>query len=137
MSARGLCCALAIAVLTASSEVHGQKPHPQDSSFTAVDALAQVYDYILDARFDQADAELERACGPAPLRRLRRPRRNRHLVADPDRSREPALDGEFSDRRRRGHRLLRSVGGARSGQRRGAVLSRRGLCGPGAVACAA
>lgn len=31
-----------------------------------VDALARVYDFILEARFDQADAELRRACGPAP-----------------------------------------------------------------------
>jgi tetratricopeptide (TPR) repeat protein len=30
------------------------------------DALARVYDFILDARFDQVDAELSRACGPAP-----------------------------------------------------------------------
>jgi hypothetical protein len=30
------------------------------------DALARVYDFILDARFDQVEAELERACGPAP-----------------------------------------------------------------------
>jgi tetratricopeptide (TPR) repeat protein len=33
---------------------------------TGIDGLARVYDYILDARFDQADAELQRACGPAP-----------------------------------------------------------------------
>jgi hypothetical protein len=31
-----------------------------------VDALARAYDFILEARFDQADAELRRACGPAP-----------------------------------------------------------------------
>jgi tetratricopeptide (TPR) repeat protein len=30
------------------------------------DALARVYDFILDARFDQVEAELSRACGPAP-----------------------------------------------------------------------
>jgi hypothetical protein len=30
------------------------------------DALVRVYEYILDARFDQVDAELRRACGPAP-----------------------------------------------------------------------
>jgi tetratricopeptide (TPR) repeat protein len=29
-------------------------------------ALARVYDAILDARFDDADAEIGRACGPAP-----------------------------------------------------------------------
>jgi tetratricopeptide (TPR) repeat protein len=31
-----------------------------------VDALARVYDDILDARFDQAESDLDRACGPAP-----------------------------------------------------------------------
>jgi tetratricopeptide (TPR) repeat protein len=30
------------------------------------DALVRVYDVILDARFDLVDAELRRACGPAP-----------------------------------------------------------------------
>jgi tetratricopeptide (TPR) repeat protein len=33
---------------------------------TGVEGLVRVYDYILDAQFDQADAELQRACGPAP-----------------------------------------------------------------------
>lgn len=36
------------------------------AELTGVDGLARVYDYILDARFDQADAELQRACGAAP-----------------------------------------------------------------------
>jgi tetratricopeptide (TPR) repeat protein len=36
------------------------------SDLKGADALVRVYDYILDARFDQADAELQRACGPAP-----------------------------------------------------------------------
>ena len=31
-----------------------------------VDGLARVYDDILDARFDQAESDLARACGPAP-----------------------------------------------------------------------
>jgi hypothetical protein len=31
-----------------------------------VERLARVYDAILDARFDQVDSELRRACGPAP-----------------------------------------------------------------------
>ena len=30
------------------------------------ESLARAYDFILDARFDQVDAELHRACGPAP-----------------------------------------------------------------------
>ena len=32
-----------------------------------VDGLARVYDDILDARFDQAESDLARACGPAPV----------------------------------------------------------------------
>jgi hypothetical protein len=36
------------------------------SDLTGADALVRVYDYILDARFDQAEAELQRACGVAP-----------------------------------------------------------------------
>ncbi|MEP6915267.1 MAG: tetratricopeptide repeat protein [Acidobacteriota bacterium] len=31
-----------------------------------IEALARAYDFILEARFDQVDAELRRACGPAP-----------------------------------------------------------------------
>jgi tetratricopeptide (TPR) repeat protein len=31
-----------------------------------VEGLARAYDYILEARFDQVEAELRRACGPAP-----------------------------------------------------------------------
>jgi hypothetical protein len=30
------------------------------------DGLARAYDVILDARFNTLDAELQRACGPAP-----------------------------------------------------------------------
>ncbi len=30
------------------------------------EGLARAYDFILDARFDQVEAELQRACGPAP-----------------------------------------------------------------------
>ena len=39
--------------------------HPA-RSIRGVDGLARAYDFILEARFDQADAELRRACGPAP-----------------------------------------------------------------------
>jgi hypothetical protein len=47
------------------------RPAPPAPASTAPDlrgedALARVYDFILDARFDQVDAELRRACGPAP-----------------------------------------------------------------------
>jgi hypothetical protein len=36
------------------------------SPLRGIDGLARAYDFILEARFDQAEAELRRACGPAP-----------------------------------------------------------------------
>jgi tetratricopeptide (TPR) repeat protein len=39
---------------------------PQHAGIRGVDGLSRAYDIILDARFDQIDAELRRACGPAP-----------------------------------------------------------------------
>jgi hypothetical protein len=39
---------------------------PAGHSIRGVDGLARAYDFILEARFDQAEAELRRACGPAP-----------------------------------------------------------------------
>ena len=56
-------CLAAGAVLCLAS-VAGSMRRP--SELTGVDGLVRVYDYILDAQFDQADAELQRACGPAP-----------------------------------------------------------------------
>ena len=49
-----ICLAVLAAAPAAAGELRG------------ADALARVYDVILDARFDQVDAELRRACGPAP-----------------------------------------------------------------------
>jgi tetratricopeptide (TPR) repeat protein len=63
---------------------------------TGIDALVRVYDYILDARFDQADAELQRACGPAPPEAcavLDATATWWRILMDPD---SRALDGEFS-----------------------------------------
>jgi Tetratricopeptide repeat len=37
-----------------------------DHAMRGIDGLARAYDFILEARFDQVDAELRRACGPAP-----------------------------------------------------------------------
>ena len=37
------------------------------ADLTGVDGLVRVYDAILDADFDRADAELKRACPPAPV----------------------------------------------------------------------
>jgi len=39
---------------------------PAGHQIRGVDALARAYDFILEARFDQVDAELRRACPPAP-----------------------------------------------------------------------
>lgn len=36
------------------------------SELRGIDGLVRAYDFILEARFDQVDAELRRACGPAP-----------------------------------------------------------------------
>ena len=37
-----------------------------DHRLRGEEALVRVYDFILEARFDQVEAELRRACGPAP-----------------------------------------------------------------------
>src|SRR3954469_332500 len=37
-----------------------------DHAMRGIDGLARAYDFILESRFDQVDAELRRACGPAP-----------------------------------------------------------------------
>lgn len=39
---------------------------PPARDLRGLDGLVRVYDFILEARFDQVDAELKRACGPAP-----------------------------------------------------------------------
>ena len=39
---------------------------PARRDIRGVDGLVRAYDFILEARFDQVDAELRRACGPAP-----------------------------------------------------------------------
>lgn len=54
---------LLTAVLTTSHAAGQQPRHP----LRGVDGLVRAYDFILEARFDQAEAELRRACGPAPV----------------------------------------------------------------------
>ena len=39
---------------------------PPARELRGVDGLVRAYDFILDARFDQVEPELRRACGPAP-----------------------------------------------------------------------
>lgn len=41
-------------------------PPPAPRELRGVDGLARAYDSILEARFDQVDADLRKACGPAP-----------------------------------------------------------------------
>jgi hypothetical protein len=41
-------------------------PLPPRYELRGEDTLARAYEFILEARFDQVDAELRRACGPAP-----------------------------------------------------------------------
>lgn len=57
-------CVIGAAAL--SGETTPSSPARARSELTGVDGLARVYDCILDARFAEVDAELQRACGPAP-----------------------------------------------------------------------
>jgi hypothetical protein len=44
----------------------GEPSFPPRYELRGEEALVRAYDFILDARFDQVEAELRRACGPAP-----------------------------------------------------------------------
>jgi tetratricopeptide (TPR) repeat protein len=60
------------------------------------DGLVRAYDFILDARFDQVDAELQRACGPAPAEACQVLRATAiwwRIQLDPE---DRSLDDEFS-----------------------------------------
>jgi tetratricopeptide (TPR) repeat protein len=57
--------AMMAALIVAAAPVHG--PDGAQRSLRGEDELARVYDHILDARFATLDAELRRACGPAPI----------------------------------------------------------------------
>jgi len=57
--------AIPAVLLLATLGLAGPPDHRQDG-LHGVDALLRVYDEILDARFDQARADLPHACGPAP-----------------------------------------------------------------------
>ena len=61
-----------------------------------VDGLVRAYDFILDARFDQVEPELRKACGPAPPQACEVVAATAlwwRIQLDPD---SPALDPEFS-----------------------------------------
>jgi hypothetical protein len=64
---------IAIGWVTAISGPASQEPPrrsvpalPPHYALRGEDGLVRAYDFILEARFDQVDAELRRACGPAP-----------------------------------------------------------------------
>ena len=70
---RAWCSVLGAVVLGCwALEAESGKPGAESSKLEAAadihgaDALVKVYDAILDARFDQAAAELQKACPPAP-----------------------------------------------------------------------
>lgn len=57
----------AAAVVVLAAPVLSASPAPPTArQLTGAEALVKVYDAILDARFDDADAELKKACPPAP-----------------------------------------------------------------------
>ena len=66
-----LLCAGLVTGLPAGLVLTGE-PIPQPRrGLRGVDGLVRAYDAILEARFDQVDAELRRACGPAPIEACR------------------------------------------------------------------
>lgn len=65
MMAGPLSARLAAAALVALAAAVTSAPQPP-ATLRGGEALARVYDFILEARFDQVAAELRRACGPAP-----------------------------------------------------------------------
>jgi tetratricopeptide (TPR) repeat protein len=58
-------CRPIAALLCAAAMLHPTLP-ATPTDLRGVDGLVRAYDFILEARFDQAEAELKRACGPAP-----------------------------------------------------------------------
>ena len=58
---------LALTLTTAIATLGAQtRAMPPGELLRGEDALSRVYDFILEARFDQVEAELRRTCGPAP-----------------------------------------------------------------------
>jgi tetratricopeptide (TPR) repeat protein len=60
------CLVRAVAALLCGAMFLPAAPPATASELRGVEGLVRVYDFILEARFDQVDAELRRACGPAP-----------------------------------------------------------------------
>lgn len=63
MKSRAGAASLLVLFVLAVSPTSGARTVPQ---LRGVDGLVRAYDAILEARFDQVDAELRRACPPAP-----------------------------------------------------------------------
>ena len=61
MSARRALTAALVAIAVAATAA---APAPSARRLRGSEGLARAYDAILDARFDRASSELERACGP-------------------------------------------------------------------------
>jgi tetratricopeptide (TPR) repeat protein len=82
-------------VLLAAVVIRGEAP-PSRSELTGVSGLVRAYDAIIDARFDQAEAELKKACPPAPREAcdvLTATATWWRILLDPD---SRALDARFS-----------------------------------------
>ena len=66
---RRWCAAAAVALIFATGITEAPasaERHQSPPLLRGEEALARVYDFILEARFDQVEAELRRTCGPAP-----------------------------------------------------------------------
>lgn len=59
--------AVALVLLTAVLSMSAAPPAAAPRDLRGIAGLARAYDFILEARFDQVEAELRRACGPAPV----------------------------------------------------------------------
>jgi tetratricopeptide (TPR) repeat protein len=57
-------CAVLLVAAWAAPTLHASPSSAHQ--IRGIDGLARAYDFILEARFDQVDAELRRACPPAP-----------------------------------------------------------------------
>jgi tetratricopeptide (TPR) repeat protein len=90
--------ALSVAMLAAAPATQSRlrQPSAQPSGLRGEDGLVRAYDVILDARFNALEAELRRACGPAPIEAchvLEATALWWRIQIDPD---SRALDDEFS-----------------------------------------
>ncbi len=86
----------ALLVLCAALGVRTAGAARPAAELRALDGLVRTYDLILDARFEQVDAELRRACPPAPLEAcevLAATALWWRIQLDPE---SPRLDAEFS-----------------------------------------